>query len=152
MAMPLLQLTHCVVPAKVPALSHTLPWVSLLDFTSRTEKIPKRYGYVLKPSSLVNALRAAGVEIDVQLTRHHSKGLFDVHYWAPSPNAAYERLYITSGTVMVEDLKVIRTKVDNEAIPELVEWISNILSFDPNSPVRRHNQYVELLLSRKTGI
>jgi hypothetical protein len=116
-----------------------------LKFISSTEKIPKGYGYILKPSSLVSALIAAEVNIEVNLTRSHSRKLFDAHFWIPNPNVPHERLYIVAGTAKASDLPEIRSKVMNEAIPELVQWISGILELDTKSPIRRQSQSIQLL-------
>ena len=119
-----------------------------MEFTSKTDEIPKGYGYVLKPSFLANALSAAGVEINALLVRSHSKRLFDAHFWPPNSYLSYERLYITAGTVIARDLPKFRQQVELEAIPILVRWISGIVSLDPKSPIRREKQTIQLLPPR----
>jgi len=116
-----------------------------MEFTSQTGKIPRGYGYVLKPSSLANALRAAGFEIDVHLRRNHGTPLFNADFWPPNPNVPYERLYITAGTMPAHSLPEIRERVEREAIPYLVSWISDILTCDSKSPIRRQSQAIDLL-------
>jgi hypothetical protein len=116
-----------------------------MEFTSETGKIPKGYGYPLKPSSLANALVAAGMEIEVHLVRHHSKRLFDAHFWPPNPNVSHERLYVTVGTVAAPYLPECRKRVESECIPNLIRWVSGIIALDPKSPIRRQSQMIELL-------
>jgi hypothetical protein len=122
-----------------------------MEFTSETGEIPKGYGYILKPSFLANALSAAGVEINAHLVRSHRKRLFDAHFWPPNSNVSYERLYVTAGTVIARDLPELRLRVELEAIPILVRWISGIVSLDPRSPIRRDKQTIQLLPPREVS-
>ena len=123
-----------------------------MEFMSETGKIPKGYGYIVKPSSLVSALRAAGVELDTRLVRHHAERLFDAYFWPPAPNVPSERLYITAGSARARDLPELRQRVEREALPTLVRWISGIVSLDQRSPIRRESQSIELLPPRDGNV
>ncbi|MDO6962449.1 hypothetical protein [Rhizobium alvei] len=115
------------------------------EFTSETGKIPKGYGFILKPTMVRDALVAAGVEIDCHLIRSHGSLLFDAYFWPPNQNVPHERLYLRAGTVSVEALPRWRHQAEIEAIPRLVRWISAILAQDPKSPVRREEKSIQLL-------
>jgi hypothetical protein len=75
-----------------------------MEFMSETGKIPRGYGYIVKPSSLASVLSAAGVELDTRLVRRHARRLFDAEFWPASPNVPHERLYITAGSARARDL------------------------------------------------
>jgi hypothetical protein len=123
-----------------------------MGFTSATGAVPKGYGFVVKPSLVGNALKVAGVEIDAHLIRRHSMGLFVARFWPPNPNVPYDRLYMTSGTARALDLHELRRRVELEALPHLVRWISGMIALDPRSPIRRESQSIDLLPFRSVGI
>jgi hypothetical protein len=110
---------------------------------SETAKLPKRQGYPLRPSTLEDALKRAGVSIDVHLIRQAGT-LFDAHFWPPNPDAPYERLYIRVGSVPVEQVGAIRREFEATTLPMLVKWIASILAQDPKSPIRREKQMLDL--------
>lgn len=116
-----------------------------LEFSSETGKIPVGYGYVLKPSIVSDALQASGVDINAHLVRCHGGGMFHAHFWPSNPNVPYERLYMTAGTAIGKDLSNVRRRVEFEALPTLVRWVSEILAMDPRSPIRREQQSIQLL-------
>lgn len=115
------------------------------EFYSETGKIPKGYGYVLKPSTISDALQSAGLDINAHLVRSHGRRLFDAHFWPPNPDVPYERLYMTTGTAGANDLPELRRKAERDALPMLVRWISTILSADPRSPLRREQTSIQLM-------
>jgi hypothetical protein len=89
------------------------------------------------------ALSDHGVSIDTHLIR--SPGiLFDANFWPPNDNVPYERLYVRFGSVPSADVASTRSRVEAEAIPILLRWISGILSQAENSPVRREQQFINL--------
>jgi hypothetical protein len=116
-----------------------------MEFTSETGRIPKGYGYILKPSFIKNAFHDAGIELAVHLVRSHSKRLFDAHFWPPNLNIPYERLYIKIGTARAPDVMELRQRAELEAIPELVIWVRHIIALDIKSPGRCDRQTIQLL-------
>lgn len=110
---------------------------------SETAKLPKSQGYPLRPSTLEEALKRAGISIDVYLNRQPGS-LFDAHFWPPSPNVPYERLYIRVGSIPVEQVGAVRREFEAKTIPVLVKWIAGILAHDLKSPVRREQQVLDL--------
>jgi hypothetical protein len=76
-----------------------------MEFTSETGKIPKGYGYLLKPSVILAALTARDLGgIRVHLVRSHGRRLFDARYRPPDGDIPYERLNIKVGTAHERDL------------------------------------------------
>ncbi|CCD92218.1 conserved hypothetical protein [Bradyrhizobium sp. ORS 375] len=113
------------------------------EMRSQTAKLPKTQGYPLSPSALDDALKRAGVSIDVLLIRQPGT-LFDAHFWPPNPNVPYERLYVRVGSVPVDQVGPIRREFEAKKLPVLVEWIASILAHDLKSPVRREEQMLDL--------
>lgn len=103
---------------------------------SATAKLPKGQSYPLKPSRLEAALAEANVSIDVYLTRTPGR-FFNAHFWPPSPDIPYERLYVQAGSVPSEEAASARAEVEARGIPALIEWIAAIVALDPLSPSRR---------------
>jgi hypothetical protein len=110
---------------------------------SETAKLPKRQGYPLRPSMLEDALKRAGVSIDVHLIRQPG-ALFDAHFWPPNHNVPHERLYIRVGSVPIEQVSAVRREIETKTLPVLVKWIASILAQDPKSPIRREQQILDL--------
>jgi hypothetical protein len=123
-------------------LDQTIRWHTG-EMRSETAKSPKRQGYPLRPSTLGDALKHAGVSIDVHLIRQPGT-IFDAHFWPPNPDVPYERLYIRVGSVPVEQLGAIRREFEAKTIPVLVKWIASILAQDSKSPIRREKQMLYL--------
>jgi len=110
---------------------------------SETAKLPSGQSYPLRPSKLKEALTTAGVSLDVHLSR--SPGvLFDAHFWPPTPEVPYERLYVRAGSVTSEQVADARRKIEERVLPTLVRWIARILSENPKSPMRREKQVLDL--------
>ncbi|CAA2144942.1 hypothetical protein [Methylobacterium bullatum] len=110
---------------------------------SETAKLPRGQSYPLKPSILEAALTTARLDLDTHLIRSPGE-MFDAHFWPPSPNVPYERLYIRVGSVPAEEAQAARDRIEREALPALIEWIGNILAQDPRSPIRREKRYLGL--------
>jgi hypothetical protein len=112
---------------------------------SETGKLPKGQSYVLKPSDLSSALEASGITIDTHLVREPSKIFIDANFWPPQ-NLPYDRLYVRAGTVPKEQAERASLFVAQQGLPALINWISDIMSRDPGSPVRRENQFLRIVL------
>lgn len=110
---------------------------------SETAKLPKGQSYPLKPSILEAALVTAQVSVVTHLVRSPGK-LFDAHFWPANLNIPHERLYVRAGSVPSNQARVARERIEAETLPALIEWISNILSQDQQSPVRCEQQYLNL--------
>jgi hypothetical protein len=113
------------------------------EMKSETAALPKRQSYPLRPSTLEDALKRAGVSIDVHLIRRPG-ALFDAHFWPPNPDVPHDRLYIRIGSVPVEQVGAVRREIEAKTLPVLVKWIASILAQDPRSPVRREQQVLDL--------
>ena len=103
---------------------------------SGTAKLPKGQSYPVRPSRLEAALSAAGITIDVYLTRAPGN-FFNAGFWPPSPDIPYERVYVQAGSVPAGQAAAARGKAEMESIPALVRWIADIQALDPQSPARR---------------
>ncbi|NML07968.1 hypothetical protein [Sphingomonas sp. G-3-2-10] len=114
-----------------------------MPFKSETEKLPKGQSDPLKPSQFEAALAAAGISIDTHFVRRPSRRLFDVHFWPPNPNVSYERFYITIGAVPSEDAREVGLRVEI-LLPQAINWMSEIVSLDTRSPIRREQQLIAL--------
>lgn len=110
---------------------------------SQTGKLPKGESYVLKPSVLSAALAEAGIAIDAHLVRNPGT-LFVAHFWPPNENVPYERLYVQAGSVPREQAAAVRRHLEAVAVPQILAWISGIMSRDVNSPVRREKQAIRI--------
>jgi hypothetical protein len=110
---------------------------------SETARLPTRQSYPLRPSTLEDALKRAGVSIDVHLIRQPG-ALFEAHFWPPNRNVPHERLYIRVGPVPVEQVGAVRREIEANTLPVLVKWIASILAQDPKSPIRREQQMLDL--------
>jgi hypothetical protein len=119
-----------------------------MEFTSETGKIPKGYGYLLKPSVILAALTAANLGIRVHLVRSHGRRLFDARYRPPSGEVPYEHLHIKVGTAHERDLPELRRQAKSEALPALVQWISDLAAQDLRAAIRRGEQEIQLLPPR----
>ncbi|WHO40470.1 hypothetical protein PMI04_007705 [Sphingobium sp. AP49] len=106
---------------------------------SATAKLPKGQSYPLKPSRLEEALTSASLSVDVYLTRAPGR-FFNAHFWPPSPDIPYERIYIQAGSVPSKEASEARDEVERKALPALITWISDILALDEKSPARRERQ------------
>jgi hypothetical protein len=112
---------------------------------SETRKLPKGHSYPLKPTVLEAALASANVLIDLHLIRGPGD-LFDAHFWPPSANVPYERLYVRAGSVPREKAAEARQRMETIVIPRLIEWLANILAQDLKSPTRGVQQVINLKL------
>ncbi|WP_332804256.1 hypothetical protein [Sphingomonas sp. RT2P30] len=106
---------------------------------SVTAKLPKGQSYPLRPSKLEEALASSSLSIDVYLTRTPGR-FFNAHFWPPSPNVPYERIYIQAGSVPTGEALIARAEVEGKALPALVEWIEGIVALDAKSPARRERR------------
>jgi hypothetical protein len=113
---------------------------------SEAAKLPEGQSYLLKPSVLATALASAGLTIDTHLVRSPGT-LFDVHFWPPENNVAYERLYVRAGSVPSGQAAEARRHVETVTIPALIKWLADILEQDTCSPIRREKQVVDLRLA-----
>ena len=114
-----------------------------LAMKCETGKLPRGQRYPLNASMLAAALAEAGIEIDVHLVRSPGS-LYDAHFWPPSPNILYERLYIRVGSVLTERAADARRLMADLLLPRLVQWLGEILAADPKSPIRRERQHFDL--------
>jgi hypothetical protein len=105
------------------------------------DKRPRGMSYPLRSSFLAEALQKNGITLDVQLIHNLSGIFFDVHFWPPTPNVPYERLYVRTAAVPVTQARVARQYIEGTVVLELIAWVTDIISRPPNSPIRRERQY-----------
>ena len=122
--------------------SSAVEWLDA-PMKSETGKLPKWHSYPLKPTVLEEALTSAGIVIETHLIRNPGN-LFDAHFWPASQNVPSERLYIRAGSVPIEEAANARHRLENHAVPTLVNWVCGILALDRESPVRREKQHLSL--------
>ncbi|WP_375286999.1 hypothetical protein [Sphingomonas sp.] len=103
---------------------------------SATAKLPKGQSYPLRPSKLEEALASAALSIDVYLTRTPGR-FFNAHFWPPTPDIPYERIYVQAGSVPSDEASSARAEIESIALPALVRWMAGILALDEKSPARR---------------
>ena len=109
---------------------------------SATAKLPKGQSYPLRPSKLEEALTSASLSIDVYLTRTPGR-FFNAHFWPPSPDVPYERIYVQAGSVPSDEASDARAEMESTALPALVRWIGGIIALDEKSPARRERQEIK---------
>ncbi|MGY3453726.1 hypothetical protein [Bradyrhizobium sp. USDA 4353] len=121
-----------------------------MEFTSETGKIPKGYGYLLKPSVILAALTAKDLGgIRIHLVRSHGRRLFDARYRPPDGDIPYERLNIKVGTAHERDLPPLRKQAKEDGLPTLVQWISDLVAQDLPTAIRNGEQVIELIPQRE---
>ena len=111
---------------------------------STTAKLSKGQSYPLRPSVLEAELDRAGIIIDTNLERSPGD-LFDAFFWPPNANVPHERLHIRAGSVPRERAGEARHRMVTVTVPALIRWIAGILATDPQSPVRREQQAIDLI-------
>jgi hypothetical protein len=79
--------------------------------------------------------------LDTQLTFSISKIVLDAHFWPVSKRIPYERLYIRVGTVQAEEAHAARLFMIEQALPEMVSWIGEVLALPAESPRRNAEHY-----------
>ncbi|WP_311268743.1 hypothetical protein [Sphingobium sp. WCS2017Hpa-17] len=110
---------------------------------SRTEKLPKGRSYPLRPSILSAAVEASGILIPVQLTRwDRGDFVFEASFM---PNgfvklAEHELFWVCCRAVPSSGAKEARTVIEQQAIPQFIEWAKSIDKLDATSTVRRESQ------------
>jgi hypothetical protein len=104
------------------------------------EPLPKGASFVLRSSSVEDALRSAGISVQTSLRHVNSRIFFDAYFWPPNPNVAHERFYIRAGVVPSPMAREAREFVETSVLPQFIAWASDILSLPYNSPVRRAQQ------------
>ena len=100
-------------------------------------KIPSKYAYVIKTSQLENTLADNDITIYIDLVYWLPQvigSIFEVYFWLPNENIAYNRLYIRAGALLKEDVFTARAKVTAVVLPEFVVWIKKILALPSDSP------------------
>jgi hypothetical protein len=102
---------------------------------------PRGMSYPLRSSFIAEALQKNGITLDTQLIYYPGGIFFDAHFWPPSPNVPYERLYVRAAAVPAAQARGARQYIEGTVVPELIAWLQDIISRAPNSPVRREKHY-----------
>ncbi|EMM78031.1 hypothetical protein [Leptospira santarosai] len=104
------------------------------------DKIPKGFSYLFKTSDLIAAYDSAKIEIETILTYSPGNEYLRVDFWPPNPNINHERLYIVVGIVPSQFAHLVRESMKSKILPELIKWVTGLLSLPTNSPRRRQAQ------------
>jgi hypothetical protein len=103
-------------------------------------KLPKSMSYVLRSSTLENAMQDSELAIVATLVQGPSPILFDAFFWPPQPSAPFERVYVRAGAVEASQAKEVRSFVEGSVVPEFISWLHGILQLPINSTRRREKQ------------
>ena len=114
--------------------------VTPITLHSQKAPLPKSRRFVLRSTSLEQALREAGIQLETSLRLDNSDVYFLAYFWPPSPNVPHERLYITAGAVPSAEVFASRDHIDSCVLPRFVAWETHLLSLPLNSPIRREKQ------------
>lgn len=111
-------------------------------------KIPKEYTYILKSTQLDNLLLKNKFNIYTDLTYWLPKevgSIFEAHYWEPSNNISYQRLYIRAGALLKAESKQAREILSENVFPVFVNWLNMILRLENNSYYFNQQLYFEAI-------
>jgi hypothetical protein len=114
------------------------------------DKLPGDRCHPLKSTSLSDALTKADVKAAVTLFHHggafwNARAMFSATFYPPGQMVDNEQdlLWIGCRSVPAGVCAIARRHIEEEIIPSLVEWITNLERLPPNSPVRREKQLFE---------
>lgn len=111
--------------------------------TSETAALPKGLSHAVQPTALTEALREAGILLDVHLIRGPHGPVFECFFWPPNARNPMERLYIRAGAVKSADAQQAREYVQQVVLPEFVTWVKGLLALPANAPRRCVEQHFE---------
>ncbi|WP_088044593.1 hypothetical protein [Bacillus sp. EAC] len=100
-------------------------------------KIPKEYTYILKTSQLEEILMQNKYTIHVDLVYWipaEIGSILEVHYWLPTSNLPYSRLYIRAGALRTKDVKEAREEMITSVFPEFIKWLDFHMKLPDNAP------------------
>jgi hypothetical protein len=105
------------------------------------EMLPKGLSYPVQTGMITNALEEAEITLDCSVNYYNNTRMgFTAYFWPVTPNAPFERLYLTIGAVTGEQAAEIRQRMRESVLPALVNWVRNLLALPTDSPVRREQQ------------
>ena len=118
---------------------------------SRSERLPKGLSHVVRATRLAAAVDAGGITIPVELT---SWDRFEYVFQADFlPNgfpvrAEHELIWVHCRAVPTHRAGEARTVVEQEAIPQFVQWARELSAMDARSTFRREKQTFRYSLER----
>lgn len=92
-------------------------------------KLPKAYSYVLCSIQLNDLLISDGFTIHTDLVYWLPQiigSIFEVHYWVPSIQVPYPRLYVRAGALPKGDIQKARFLMTSEVLPKFSIWLGDI--------------------------
>lgn len=111
------------------------------------DKLPAGWSYALKPTSLEEALRHAGVATQVRLTQWHKSqwkdgAIFQAHFYPPGASFRNEaeEVWVISHSIASAERPEARAFIESVVLPEFVSWLKHIESLPPDSTIRREKQ------------
>ena len=80
-------------------------------------------------------LETANINTDISLNFifGYRNLFFETFYWLPNHNVSYDLFYIRTGVVKSEFRQQAQQKMQQETIPQFIDWATKILSLPPNS-------------------
>jgi len=114
--------------------------VTPITLHSQKAPLPKSRRFVLRSTSLEQALREAGIQLETSLRFVSSDVYFLAYFWPPNPEVPHERLYIQAGSVPSAEAFASREHIERSVLPRFALWVNRLLSLPLNSPIRREKQ------------
>ena len=110
---------------------------------STTERLPRGRSYPLKPSKLASAVDDAALRLPVELTRWDKfDAALQARFYPEGewPGKGGEFFWISCKAVPSDQASALRDLLEQDAIPQIVQWAKGIEALDARSPVRREKQ------------
>lgn len=110
---------------------------------SRKDKLPDGRSYPLRPSLLEAAIAEARLQLPVKLTRwdYKRKQTLEATF-SPEPGLATDvGFWVVCGAVPSDQVAVIRECLENEGIPQFIQWAREMEELDERSPRRSKPQH-----------
>jgi hypothetical protein len=115
----------------------------MIESVSRP-KLAKGRSYVLKTTQLADALADAGIGWRVDLvywTPRAGGSILEGHYWPPSENVPYPRVYVRAGSVPSALRPAAAEALRESALPQFIRWLEALLALPAGSPALAAEAY-----------
>ncbi|MDL2322184.1 hypothetical protein LJC47_07580 [Desulfosarcina sp. OttesenSCG-928-B08] len=106
----------------------------------KKDNLPKGKSFVLRSSTLHEAMRSKHIVIDTYLRHINSHVFFEGFFWPPGHTIHHERIYVRTGAVPTAQARKARQFTDEFIIPQFIIWVQEILSLPRNAPLRQSEQ------------
>ncbi|MFO0881683.1 MAG: hypothetical protein U0840_30665 [Gemmataceae bacterium] len=115
----------------------------MIESVSRP-RLPKGRSYVLKTTQLADALAASGIDWRVDLVYWSPRAggsILEGHYWPPSENVPYQRVYVRAGSVPSSLRPAAAEALRESALPQFIHWVEGLLALPDGSPALAAQAY-----------